>query len=754
MPPPGSSRRRRAEESTLPATRSRVAAPTAPRRRSQRRERSRSRRRDREPERPPRGGRGKSREKSKEKSKEKSRERRDRRDTDKEGKDRDRRNRGDTDKEKKGSSRQGATPQEAAVSSTAGSARNDSDVQSERPKSPNRSLSARMDAIRDSIVGFGSLNLPEDDGLSLGADFSANEGDSQHGDSPCADSPEDAQKVQEQVSKTLPAEAPLELTLSASASAVGRVDEQSNSATNQILCSLHGCYRTRRNLERVEGEVDKWICNADGPCLLKGQAKLDVAAPKLVERASAKGANARGRGSSSGVRSVASRRTSTSERASERVGSRGQTSEKRIALADQRKRQSGSPSEHRLRRSLTEGSCILSSRRHHEASSREPPPQTAYSSRSGGVVQQRTSTGTDARGSSASLHPPGPHAQQSMDLVVCTVHAKKRHPNRMARKANGDWVCTGEDPCKFSAGQSESVVAPAANHAPDGRSRDKPGAAASVSLRQPASGVERGSSSSRRALPAQSSVFALAAKARLRSFRLRLRSPEDSNRDAFGDSVRALQDCRALELVTGSLRLTAAAGRPGAAAVGASSGADHARLSPSRSSRLPKSGNPSSAPSWSLTRRELPEGGSSSQAARVRQPARLLHASGSARRPVGAPPEPSGRGEVRARSRSPHGRSGHSSFAPASSAHSSSGVNLMRTCALHDRPRYEERMERRGADWVCKPSDRCRADEAPRSAPVQEAEPLRCAIHGRLRTAQNLERKRDGWVCKPDCQCR
>jgi len=32
-------------------------------------------------------------------------------------------------------------------------------------------------------------------------------------------------------------------------------------------------------------------------------------------------------------------------------------------------------------------------------------------------------------------------------LVLCVLHGKWRHPDRVARKANGDWVCTGDDRC-------------------------------------------------------------------------------------------------------------------------------------------------------------------------------------------------------------------------------------------------------------------------------------------------------------------
>lgn len=67
------------------------------------------------------------------------------------------------------------------------------------------------------------------------------------------------------------------------------------------------------------------------------------------------------------------------------------------------------------------------------------------------VVELRAAPGADAS-------TPAP----SSGLVLCTSHGKWRHPDRMARKGNGDWVCTGDDRCRVgddgNAADSVSAV--------------------------------------------------------------------------------------------------------------------------------------------------------------------------------------------------------------------------------------------------------------------------------------------------------
>merc|ERR1711956_70441 len=65
-------------------------------------------------------------------------------------------------------------------------------------------------------------------------------------------------------------------------------------------------------------------------------------------------------------------------------------------------------------------------------------------------------------------------------------------------------------------------------------------------------------------------------------------------------------------------------------------------------------------------------------------------------------------------------------------------------CSLHRKPRFPERLEKRGEQWVCKPGDRCR-----------NADEVKCMIHHRWRTVQNMDSVGGGnFTCRPDCECR
>lgn len=68
------------------------------------------------------------------------------------------------------------------------------------------------------------------------------------------------------------------------------------------------------------------------------------------------------------------------------------------------------------------------------------------------------------------------------DLLLCALHGKLRHADRMARTAKGEWVCTGDNKC--SVGWSDApgcitVTAPSARLRPNSRGHGEgPGAAA------------------------------------------------------------------------------------------------------------------------------------------------------------------------------------------------------------------------------------------------------------------------------------
>lgn len=76
----------------------------------------------------------------------------------------------------------------------------------------------------------------------------------------------------------------------------------------------------------------------------------------------------------------------------------------------------------------------------------------------------------------------GPGANQ--ELVLCTLHGKWRHQDRMARKGTGEWVCTGEDRCKVGDGRGQGVAPPLVP--PGGEARRPVGAPPIGSLVAPA----------------------------------------------------------------------------------------------------------------------------------------------------------------------------------------------------------------------------------------------------------------------------
>jgi len=75
-----------------------------------------------------------------------------------------------------------------------------------------------------------------------------------------------------------------------------------------------------------------------------------------------------------------------------------------------------------------------------------------------------------------------PGAAAHGNMLLCSLHGKLRHPDRMARTAKGEWVCTGDNKC--SVGWSDApgcipVAAPNARLRPNSRGHGEgPGAAA------------------------------------------------------------------------------------------------------------------------------------------------------------------------------------------------------------------------------------------------------------------------------------
>lgn len=223
--------------------------------------------------------------------------------------------------------------------------------------------------------------------------------------------------------------------------------------------------------------------------------------------------------------------------------------------------------------------------------------------------------------------------------VMCTLHGKLRHADRMARKANGDWVCTGDDRCKGSD---------------------------SVTLR-PAFTDERDTSSLR---------VAASSKGGARRHKLQVRQIYQKAKPQRSAPKRRSSVASAL-------------------------GSSHG-------------GSPSAQRGQSSTKDEKV---TSSELGRVLPPVGscLLHQDDI--------------GNVQRRKRPPFP---DGPIPPG-----------MVVCSLHSRLRYEERMQKRGEQWVCKDSDRCK-----------NADEVQCSVHHRWRSTRNMMRRGNAWSCLPDCQCK
>eukprot|EP00933_Yihiella_yeosuensis_P031104 TRINITY_DN24644_c0_g1_i1.p1 TRINITY_DN24644_c0_g1~~TRINITY_DN24644_c0_g1_i1.p1 ORF type:complete len:521 (+),score=116.34 TRINITY_DN24644_c0_g1_i1:285-1847(+) len=281
-------------------------------------------------------------------------------------------------------------------------------------------------------------------------------------------------------------------------------------------------------------------------------------------------------------------------------------------------------------------------------------------------------------------------------LVMCTIHKKMRHPDRMARKANGDWVCTGEDMCGAKVQERRTI------------------------------GSSSGGSSA-----GVKSVKSMVARARVR-----LRGPaERTGAPKTGVNATPLGSARSSSSRPGGVvRPKASSVRP---SVGSSSSLSQS-LRLNLSSRIRP---PPKPPSRSLSDRS---------SIRPRTTGSSTSHRGSNR---SSPPRQSARGRSRDRDRDGSSRtaSRHTSIGggTAASARAPPPVHERKPgtiiCAIHKKPRHPDRLERRGGQWVCRPGDRCH----------ETNQELKCHIHGRMRTAICMEKNRDGkWVCKVGHECK
>jgi len=215
------------------------------------------------------------------------------------------------------------------------------------------------------------------------------------------------------------------------------------SPSEKLCCALHGRYRTRRNLRQIPG-TREWCCFSEEPCLLPGQSRSsmrnEAAAPSRL-------ATVRGESHPSPPRLTQSENTAigrcrrwepshwspSRSLASSASPLRGRPV--RLAAASRRGRRSAEDASH---------SCSAAgSPRSHEQSELAPRSLDAVSNQQQIALRE------------------GPGANE--ELVLCTLHNKWRHPDRMARKGNGEWVCTGEDKCKVADGRGQGTASSVGN---------------------------------------------------------------------------------------------------------------------------------------------------------------------------------------------------------------------------------------------------------------------------------------------------
>lgn len=183
---------------------------------------------------------------------------------------------------------------------------------------------------------------------------------------------------------------------------------KSPSPSRKLCCVVHQRLRTRRNLCRVPGASDSWQCLPKDPCLETGSRRPK---PSLAI------ASVRSRSRS---RSRSRRRRRRSDDAAARRPSRRRSDDK-------------AETSHRRRHGTGQSAAKVSAAP--ALSSRRP----VFGAVSGPIGMSPAKPSLPAQ--MAAL-------KSATELVRCTLHNKLRHPDRMARKANGDWVCTSEDMCK------------------------------------------------------------------------------------------------------------------------------------------------------------------------------------------------------------------------------------------------------------------------------------------------------------------
>lgn len=217
--------------------------------------------------------------------------------------------------------------------------------------------------------------------------------------------------------------------------------EPTPSPSQEVMCVIHGKFRICRDLARIPGTND-WACNDRDPCGLLSRSPSPVAADRRHSLDNVTWSpRGEGRGSSSSDGDRRDDGTDGSDAGDPASASAGD------AHRDARKR-------HKLRelRSL----C---------------PQRSSRSRRAKATGSKRAPGPTRPKGSSLAPSVPGQDVDDEDDdplglmgaqkeLVRCTLHGKWRHPDRMARKRNGDWVCTGDDRCKgaIAADASSRVV--------------------------------------------------------------------------------------------------------------------------------------------------------------------------------------------------------------------------------------------------------------------------------------------------------
>lgn len=174
------------------------------------------------------------------------------------------------------------------------------------------------------------------------------------------------------------------------------------SPSREVMCCAHGKFRLCRDLSRIPGTND-WMCNDRDRCVQQSRSASPYDAEREVAPGSPRGDGRRSSGSDD-----------CRAGGSEANGDPGSARPKLLELRPLCPERSS-----RSRRATATGSKRAPKR----------PKDLAVSA-------------------PADDDDPLNLLGDKKELVRCTLHGKWRHPERMARKGNGDWVCTGDDRCK------------------------------------------------------------------------------------------------------------------------------------------------------------------------------------------------------------------------------------------------------------------------------------------------------------------